>query len=102
MKMDLKAAYVVVGGGIAGVSCVETLSTLTQEGVLLVSGSDVVRAVTNVEQLTQSLVNFDVKEKSAQELEAGNPGLRVITGVAVTALDPELKQLTLGDGRFVK
>jgi len=100
--MELEAAYVVVGGGIAGVSCVQTLATLTQQPVLLVSGSDVVRLASNLNQLTQTLVQFDVQEKSGRELEESHPGLKVITGVTVKALDPQLKQLKLSDSRTVK
>ncbi|XP_059470372.1 pyridine nucleotide-disulfide oxidoreductase domain-containing protein 1 [Neocloeon triangulifer] len=97
--MDLQASYIVVGGGIAGISCVETLNTLTQESILLISGSDVVRVTTNINQLTQALVQFDVEEKTASELEKSCPGLKVVTGVTLVSLDPELKQLKLSDGR---
>lgn len=99
---DLRATYVVVGGGIAGVSCVETLAAIApKESALLISGSDVVRVTTNVNQLTQTLAEFDVHEKSAKELESSHPGLKIVTGVSLEALDPELHLIKLSDGRSV-
>lgn len=104
MSSEISATYVVVGGGIAGVSCAETLCQLTADtgaSVLLVSGSALVRVAANVAQLTQTLVQFDVQDCTAAELQEKTPGLRVITGVSVTSLDPAGKKLTLSDGRSV-
>ncbi len=71
-----RADYVVVGGGIAGVSCAEMLAQLLEgedaqkeaETILLVTASPVVKRVTNLSRVTERLATFDVEEVDAQEL----------------------------------
>ncbi|KAF4522656.1 hypothetical protein B566_EDAN011055 [Ephemera danica] len=101
---ELSADFVIIGGGIAGVSCAEILCQLTsgEVPVLMISGSTLVRVAANVAQLTQSLVQFDVQESSAEELQNKTPGLQVLTGVTVTALDPSSKLIKLSNGRTVR
>uniref|UniRef100_A0A182W7A6 FAD/NAD(P)-binding domain-containing protein n=1 Tax=Anopheles minimus TaxID=112268 RepID=A0A182W7A6_9DIPT len=63
--------YVIVGGGIAGVTCAETLNLLRSEPtdrILLLTESNLVKAVTNVVPLGKILNRFDVEEKSSEEL----------------------------------
>lgn len=75
----ISATFVVVGGGIAGVSCVEQLSLLCpEESIVLVSSSDVVKAVTNLSKITQWLTTFDVVEESFQEFSTKNLNVKVI------------------------
>ena len=70
------ARYVIVGGGIAGVSCAEMLSTLCpNERVLLISASPTVKAVTNISNLTKLISTFDIDEQSAEQLEARHHGV---------------------------
>jgi NADPH-dependent 2,4-dienoyl-CoA reductase/sulfur reductase-like enzyme len=101
---ELNVDYVIIGGGIAGVSCAETLCQLTSGGssVLMISGSALVRVAANVAQLTQTLVQFDVQENTAAELQEKTPGLKVLAGVTVESLDPGTKQINLSDGRIVR
>jgi NADPH-dependent 2,4-dienoyl-CoA reductase/sulfur reductase-like enzyme len=102
---EISATYVVVGGGIAGVSCAETLCHLTSDvgaTILLVSGSELVRMAANVAQLTQTLVQFDVQESTGAELQDKTPGLKVITAVSITNFDPSNKKLLLSDGTSVR
>ena len=70
------AKYVIVGGGIAGVSCAEMLSTLCpNERVLLISASPMVKAVTNISNLTKFISTFDIDEQSGEQLEARHRGV---------------------------
>ncbi len=57
--------YIVVGGGIAGVSCVDMLSQILYERdhkILLISPSQRVKAITNVFNVTPRLASFEVDE----------------------------------------
>ena len=48
-----EATFVIVGGGIAGVSCVEQITYLCpDEPVILISASSVVKSVTNLSQIS--------------------------------------------------
>ena len=70
------AKYVIVGGGIAGVSCAEMLSTLCpNERILLISASPMVKAVTNISNLTKLISTFDIEEQSGEQLEAKHHGV---------------------------
>lgn len=60
-------SFVIVGGGIAGVSCAEGLAFLRPDKqVLLLTASPVIKAVTNIVHLTKTLCEFDVKELRAE------------------------------------
>ncbi|XP_317420.4 pyridine nucleotide-disulfide oxidoreductase domain-containing protein 1 [Anopheles gambiae] len=76
MAENLAYTYVIVGGGIAGVTCAETLALLrptdSNDRILLLTESPLVKAVTNVVPLGKILNRFDVEEKSTGELAAAN------------------------------
>lgn len=64
-----EAKFVVVGGGIAGVSCIETLSFYCQtESILLLTESPTIKAATNLVALGKSLARFDIEQKHASSL----------------------------------
>lgn len=85
---ELSADFVVVGGGIAGVSCAEALAVLSPDAsVLLVSASPLIKAATNVQPLTKYLVRFDVEEQDAACLMQRCPTVQVIHD-EVVALHP--------------
>ncbi|PAA66548.1 hypothetical protein BOX15_Mlig010711g1, partial [Macrostomum lignano] len=57
-------------GGIAGVTCAETLAALEPDArVLIVSASPVVKAVTNLRPVTKLLEEFDVEERPLAEFQ---------------------------------
>lgn len=67
----IECTCVIVGGGIAGVSCLETLSFLAPSAkIVLITESPLVKAVTNVAQLSKTLQKFDIAEKEASSLSA--------------------------------
>ena len=71
--------YLVVGGGIAGVSCSTSLSAIeTDCKVILLSSSPLIKAVRNIQQVSRSLQTFDVDETSYNKFEQENPGVETI------------------------
>nr|XP_048288533.1 pyridine nucleotide-disulfide oxidoreductase domain-containing protein 1 isoform X2 [Myodes glareolus] len=71
--------FVVVGGGIAGVTCAEQLAvTFPEEDILLVTASPVIKAVTNFKQVSKVLEEFDVEEQPSTVLENRFPNIKVI------------------------
>ncbi|EDV99076.1 GH13237 [Drosophila grimshawi] len=70
--MTRDCTFLVVGGGIAGVSCAETLAICCPtESVLLLTESSIVKSVTNLVPVARYLHKFDVREKNVTELRAG-------------------------------
>lgn len=65
----LQTSFLVIGGGIAGVSCVETLQFLCpSESIILITDSSLIKTVTNLVALGKSLTKFDIEEKSSNYL----------------------------------
>jgi len=59
----------VIGGGIAGISCVEALKLYTTEPVLLISESPIVKVVTDIKFYTKVAAGFKVEERNLQCIE---------------------------------
>ncbi|XP_021695374.1 pyridine nucleotide-disulfide oxidoreductase domain-containing protein 1 [Aedes aegypti] len=74
---EISCTYLVVGGGIAGVSCAETLVVLAdpKDSIILITESSLVKAATNLVPLGKVLTRFDVQEKSSKSL---NSNIQVI------------------------
>nr|XP_020725159.1 pyridine nucleotide-disulfide oxidoreductase domain-containing protein 1 [Odocoileus virginianus texanus] len=71
--------FVVVGGGIAGVTCAEQLAiNFPSEDILLITASPVIKAVTNFKQVSKVLEEFDVEEQPSTVLENRFPNIKVI------------------------
>eukprot|EP00063_Salmo_salar_P033622 XP_014008457.1 PREDICTED: pyridine nucleotide-disulfide oxidoreductase domain-containing protein 1-like [Salmo salar] len=78
--------FVVVGGGIAGVTCAEQLaSQFPSADVALLTAAPLIKAVCNFKQVSKTLEEFDVEERPSSVLEEKYPNLRVIQS-AVKAL----------------
>ncbi|KAH8273802.1 hypothetical protein KR044_000713 [Drosophila immigrans] len=70
--MYRECTFLVVGGGIAGVSCAEALAICASDAaILLLTESSIVKSVTNLVPVARYLHKFDVHEKSLTELGAG-------------------------------
>lgn len=79
--------YIIIGGGIAGVTCAEKLSSLCPDDeILLLSASKLIKAVTNYRKITKNLADFDVEERPMLSVESGCPNVTVIQDT-VSALD---------------
>ncbi|XP_055858422.1 pyridine nucleotide-disulfide oxidoreductase domain-containing protein 1 [Episyrphus balteatus] len=60
------ATFIIVGGGIAGVTCAETLSFLCPtESIVLLTETSLIKAVTNLVPLAKHILKFEVEEKEA-------------------------------------
>lgn len=91
------AKFVVIGGGIAGVSCAETiLAYLPEVQVIIVSASPVVKTVRNLQNVTEILCSFDVAETAVDEYLKENPRIQVVQE-AVKYVDHD-NQLVVTDG----
>lgn len=78
--MENAFTFVIVGGGIAGVTCTELLSHLCpEEKILLISSSPLVKTAANVKQLTPCLEEFEIEEVSCESLLIDRPRLQVVT-----------------------
>lgn len=77
--MNLEADFVIIGGGIAGVSCAETLSFLTpNKRVILLTESPIVKAIVNLKMITKTLSSFDVVEQNIDTFSNTFPSINII------------------------
>ena len=80
--------FIVVGGGIAGVSCTEFLSNLSDDKTIcLISSTDLVKAVCNIRKIARSLEEYDVKEKPLDSVASECENVTVIQAT-VTGFNP--------------
>lgn len=65
----IEAKFVIVGGGIAGISCIETLTFYCEtESIVLLTESPIIKSATNLVALGKSLTRFDIEQKHASSL----------------------------------
>ncbi|XP_075066904.1 pyridine nucleotide-disulfide oxidoreductase domain-containing protein 1 isoform X2 [Mixophyes fleayi] len=75
----VRGRFVVVGGGIAGVTCAEQLALqFTEEDVVLLTAAPLIKAVTNLKQVSRTLEEFDVEEQPSSVLERKYPNIKVV------------------------
>lgn len=66
---ERSARFVIVGGGIAGTSCIEELCFhCPNEPIILITDSDDIKTTTNVKQIARTLSNFDVERRDVSTL----------------------------------
>ncbi|XP_069618874.1 pyridine nucleotide-disulfide oxidoreductase domain-containing protein 1 isoform X1 [Ranitomeya imitator] len=93
-----KGKIVVVGGGIAGVTCAEQLSLqFPTDLIYLLTAAPLIKAVTNIRQVSRALEEFDVEEQSSGALQAQYPNIRVLH-TAVKGLKADEQTLITQDG----
>ncbi|XP_017081456.2 pyridine nucleotide-disulfide oxidoreductase domain-containing protein 1 [Drosophila eugracilis] len=69
--MTRECEFLVVGGGIAGVTCAESLAICRPNAsILLLTESSIVKSVVNLVPVARYLHSFDVREKDVSEMEA--------------------------------
>lgn len=72
-QSNLECSFLIVGGGIAGVSCAETINFLApNEKIIILAESSLIKSVTNLVQLGKYVQQFDVREIEASALGNGN------------------------------
>ncbi|CAH4032221.1 pyridine nucleotide-disulfide oxidoreductase domain-containing protein 1 isoform X1 [Pieris brassicae] len=75
----LNSKYLIVGGGIAGVTCVETLAILHPGATLIIiTASSLVKNVSNITFYAKTIVKFDVSETEASSLKKIHPNLHIV------------------------
>lgn len=76
---DIETTYLIAGGGIAGVTCVETLAILhPEESLVIITASSLVKNVSNVSFYAKTIVKFDVNETEASSLMRIHPNLKIV------------------------
>jgi pyridine nucleotide-disulfide oxidoreductase domain-containing protein 1 len=95
--------YVVIGGGVAGMACVEKLRELIEanDEITLICSSGVMKHLVNVVQLTKSLETFDVQEISLDTYRKTEEGLCEnvkLLQTTVKKLDTKDKKVIVEDG----
>lgn len=94
----VRGHFVVVGGGIAGVTCAEQLSLQFPDDVVyLVTAAPLIKAVTNVKQVLRTLEEFDVEEQTSAALQAQYPNIKVVHS-AVKELQADQQTVVMEDG----
>ncbi|KRT79338.1 FAD dependent oxidoreductase [Oryctes borbonicus] len=77
----MNATFVIIGGGIAGVTCAETLAFYQPDKkIILVSESSLIKTVTNLLALTQTITTFNVEEAPINTLSSKYENISVIHG----------------------
>ena len=95
-----RGTFVIVGGGIAGVSCAEMLCVLApNERILLITSSPVIKAVANLSHLTKLLAAFDVQEETADHFQSKHKNLKVIVTDPVEKVLPKDRLVVTASGR---
>jgi len=93
--------FVVIGGGIAGVSCVEQILELNQHAdILLISASPVVKEAANVTKLSKTVQDFIVVEKSLKSFKDVHKSVKVIHDELESLLFEEQMVLTKGGTKY--
>ncbi|CAF3287369.1 unnamed protein product [Rotaria socialis] len=84
-----KYQFVVIGGGISGVTCVESIATFNPTAqILLLTGTPLIKAITNYVKLTKFLEEFDIEEKPFNYLAEQYSNL-IIKNKVVERLDTD-------------
>ncbi|XP_075151520.1 pyridine nucleotide-disulfide oxidoreductase domain 1 [Haematobia irritans] len=80
--------FVIVGGGIAGVTCAETVAiSCPEETILLLTESNIVKTVTNLEPVARYLHKFDVLERTLAATSAGSSAQMFLAPTIKTRVD---------------
>ncbi|XP_067162330.1 pyridine nucleotide-disulfide oxidoreductase domain-containing protein 1 isoform X2 [Apteryx mantelli] len=94
-----RSQFVVVGGGIAGVTCAQKLAVeFPAEDIFLMTASPVIKAITNFKQVSKTLEEFDIEEQPSSLLEKQYPNIKVIQS-EVKRLKSEEHKIFTEDGK---
>ena len=97
----MEATFVIIGGGIAGVSCAESIAFLApNESITLITASPLIKAVTNIVPLGKTVMKFDVEERSTNSLIELFPSINVVNDVVVR-VDKNNKNIVTEGGKTI-
>ncbi|CAF1576603.1 unnamed protein product [Adineta steineri] len=89
--------FVVIGGGISGVTCVESIATFDSTArILLLTGTPLIKAITNYVKVSKFLEEFDIEEKPFSYLAEQYSNL-VIKNQVVERLDTDKQIIVCSD-----
>ncbi|OAD61346.1 Pyridine nucleotide-disulfide oxidoreductase domain-containing protein 1 [Eufriesea mexicana] len=100
-EKNINCTFLVVGGGIAGVSCVECIGFFApEEEIILITASPLIKAATNIIPLGKTLMQFDIEEKDTTFLMKAYNSLKIFHDfvIKVNSLD---KQVETKNGRII-
>ncbi|CAB0031031.1 unnamed protein product [Trichogramma brassicae] len=97
----MDATFVIVGGGIAGISCAESIAFLEpSETIILITASPLIKAVTNIVPLGKLITQFDVEEHSMKSLIDMYPSIKVVHDT-VTQVNKDSKSISTESGKTI-
>ena len=100
--MEYTYKNVIIGGGIAGVTCAKELSRIDPSNkIALISENDMVKDTKSIMKITRILEDFSVFEKKADMFEFENPNIEIIQKTVIKIRIDEQKIL-FSDGDFIK
>jgi len=101
-EVEDESDYLVIGGGIAGVSCAEMLYLLEPEKkITLITATSFVKSVSQVNQITKLITEFQVAEQNVEEWHKSHQTVKVIKG-KLEKVNPVEKSVILDDKRCLK
>ncbi|XP_006613892.1 pyridine nucleotide-disulfide oxidoreductase domain-containing protein 1 [Apis dorsata] len=97
----LNCTFLIVGGGIAGISCVESIAFLApEEKIILITASPLIKTVTNIIPLGKTLMQFDIEEKDSTVLMKIHDLLKIINDLVIK-IDSLNKQVETKNGKII-
>lgn len=98
----MEGTFVIVGGGISGVTCAESICFLApEEKVILITTSSLIKAITNIVPLGKTLFQFDVEERDTSSLSTQHTSVTVVQDT-VSEVNPKEKLIKTESGRIIK
>lgn len=97
-----EATFVVIGGGIAGVSCVEGFSVCApNETIILITSSSLIKTITNFVPLTKMLAQFNIEEVNSDKLTSTYSNVSVLKDT-VMSIDSVNHTVHAQSGKTIK
>ncbi|KAK5579377.1 hypothetical protein RB653_009059 [Dictyostelium firmibasis] len=91
---------IVIGGGIAGLTCAESYSNLKpNDKITILSCSPILKTVCNIQKISKVLESFDVFESQFTDIEFKNPNISVVI-CDVESIDINQRIIKTDKGEF--
>ncbi|XP_011304413.1 pyridine nucleotide-disulfide oxidoreductase domain-containing protein 1 [Fopius arisanus] len=98
----MEATFVIIGGGISGVTCAKGLGFLApEESVILITSTPLIKVVSSVVPQGKLSVSLNITEETISSLSPDHPTLRVLEDT-VTMINPEEKLLETSTKKTIK
>ncbi|XP_015113870.1 pyridine nucleotide-disulfide oxidoreductase domain-containing protein 1 [Diachasma alloeum] len=98
----MESTFVIIGGGISGVTCAKSLAFLSpEESTLLITSNSLIKVVTNVVPLGKVSMQLNISKDSSVSLTSDNPSIKILNET-VRRIDPESKTLETESKKLIK